>query len=1622
MASELRWHRLCGRLALALIFVVLGSAQAGLVEDFDGGGTAYAASQNGSAPGPTVTAGGPTGQFLRLTEDGAANQNNSIAFDRVSEPGAFGTVVADLDFRITSGTNPNDYSGADGFSFVLLPTGTYGTAGAGPNFDAEEPNLAGTFGVAFDTWYNWDTDATDNDVSIHWDGQVIENIAIPTGQLNLEAGVFHHAHVELAQLANGSLVTVAVTPGGGGGTVTAIDRFVPNIVPYENRVQITARTGGANEDCDLDNIAVAYSGAAYAVPTVSPTGLYQDFDSAGSTTDFISTQAGSSPGPTISGGGDGNFLRLINDGVNNQVNAIGFDRAADGGVSDSAIVSFDFRANDNEPADGFSMMMLPTSNYGRDGASPLPTNAEKPDVANTLGVGFGVYPFWTGTNNVSLHWNGTELANINVTGVDLNDGDFHRAEVSMVQTTGGSNVSISIIPDAHGTPGAPISVVTDHFLANVFPYDYRVGFAGRTGASNMNVDLDNIASSQLPGAAGPNVSQDFEGAGGTAYEGWYFRDGSPPALLSEPGNTFLRLTHDQGVTENAVAFEKTFDGAAAAIDAQFSLRIGGSQGADGGSFVLLNTGVYGDSGEIPNGNTSLPGFWEEPNLTGTFGVGFDIYPGTSEVSLHWNGAAVANINTITAFGADMRGAGWLAADLSITYDATGAYVTLTETNNSIPIFSNHPIPGMQPYESRVVLGARTGGVVSTIDVDNVNAQFTPGGDFIWITDPGPGNYVDGWNWDIGTSPSSADNAFIPHGQANSTNLSLSGTGSLTINGTGALNESADLNVGYQLAGGPYVLNLGDDGQLTVGGSLWVGREAGASGTVIQTGGDATVNGWIFALGDNATATGRYELSGGTLNVGAPFVIGVNGTGVFNQTGGTVTHTSSMYLADNVGSEGTYNLSGPGVLSTTGELRVGNRDKGTFNMNGGKVTTGSALRLAPIGTGEGIFNMTDGEVRVGSYIIAGGEGKGTFTQSGGTVTQTGGGLLILGDHAGSEGIYDLSGGTLTVNSVSVADKANTIGTFTLSGTGTLDSGGDTNIGQAGDGELNIQGGTATIGGSLWVGHLAGSSGAVTQSSGDVTVNGWILAVGDNGSAAASYELSGGTLTCNTDYVAVGRGGVGHFVQSGDSTFNANVSQRLLIGDNPGADGSTYTMTGGTLDVNNGRELGVGKGSSGAFYQSGGVVNASGRLALATGGGAQPGRYELSGDAVLNVGGDYFLVGQGGQGTFVQSGTSTVNANLGTEFIVGDGGSAVGRYDMSGGTLNVNNGRTLYVGKNGTGTFVQSGGTVNASGRLHVGQAAGKSSLYEMSDGQLNIADDPFVIGVNGQGTFTQTGGTVTQSASSIYLADNVGSEGTYSISGQAVLSTAGQLRVGNRDQGTFRVITGGPTINASQLQTWSGRSTLGFHVANDGVASIDVTNNAALAGHLEMRIHNHIALTAGDSFILVDAGSISGDFNTKDQSVFSSGPPVGSQYIATYDPAQGQGTVEAAVGTGWEIVFPKANQGWVQIDNADSWPTLELLLDIDFNGALPGNDLDALIAYIDEAGFAIEKPEGGSKYDLKLLIGPPTDDSTAFFAWDLSGFDENVGLIGVGANIPEPATLSLLALGALGLLRRRRRRR
>jgi hypothetical protein len=606
-------------------------------------------------------------------------------------------------------------------------------------------------------------------------------------------------------------------------------------------------------------------------------------------------------------------------------------------------------------------------------------------------------------------------------------------------------------------------------------------------------------------------------------------------------------------------------------------------------------------------------------------------------------------------------------------------------------------------------------------------------------------------------------------------------------GTGTFNQSGGTNTVGTLFGllvsssGGSTYTLSGTGSLSVSGNEYVG-DSGV-GNFVQTGGTnsmTTANGSL-RVGNDAGSIGAYSLSGmGTVSANWES-IGYQGTGRFNQTGGTNTVSIGLYVGDNVaGANGTYSLSGSGTLSAAAEY-IGNLGTGTFTQEAGTNTLTGSLTVGYIAGAGGSYLLYGGTLAVADYEDIGSYGTGTFTQTGGTNSMTGAkGFLRVGIGGGSTGIYSLSG------------------------TGTVSASYES-IGYQGTGNFNQTGGTNTVSIGLYVGDNVG---------------------GANG----TYSLSGsGALSAATEYI--GNLGAGAFSQSGGTN---TVTGTLTLAANAGSSGA-YNLQGGTLTAG-----AVNVNSGGTFNVTGGNLSASGGMTISSSGvvainSGDVSTASVSSDGSITISGGTFsttgneIDGNTGSGQITQTGGN--HTVTGTLTLAANPGSS-GTYNMQGGTLNaelieVNSGGTFSANAGAgsvtstVGLFVGSGGTLNGSGRL----SADVNSSGVVAPGGAN----PSTLTIDGN--YTQnTNGTLTVA---INGATNASSSldvvGTASLSGKLTIPLLGNTIPSNNT--SYQVLTAGSlggTFANTANQLVEAKFTNGANPLNNnsaGLFSVSYANNA-----------------------------------------------------------------------------------------------------------------------------------------------------------------------------------------------------
>ena len=392
------------------------------------------------------------------------------------------------------------------------------------------------------------------------------------------------------------------------------------------------------------------------------------------------------------------------------------------------------------------------------------------------------------------------------------------------------------------------------------------------------------------------------------------------------------------------------------------------------------------------------------------------------------------------------------------------------------------------------------------------------------------------------------------------------------------------------------------------------------------------------VGCGAGSFGTYNLGGNGQVASYSELVGCSGNGFFTQSGGNNNLSSTLYVGGwtypEIGGSGTYNLSGNGLLSASGE-NVGMNGTGTFTQSGGTNNISSTLYVggsyySEIG-GSGTYNLSGNGLLSASGENVGMNATGTFTQSGGTNTTN----LTLGTEAGSGGTYNLNGGLLILSSLSQGSGS---AAFNFSG-GTLQASSSFStslpmtLGTSGGGATsNTAGYTVTLSGSLsgpgslTLNDTLGTGTLILTASntytGGTTINLGTLQLG-NGTANNGY-VKGNILDDSTLVFANPTPQTYSGVISGNGSLAKVGSGTLVLNGSNTYSGAT-TVSAGTLQLSNSAALG----------NSSGVTVAAGASLAWQGGCSFPGSLANAGNLVpvgtnsgtLTIGGSYSQTASG-----------------------------------------------------------------------------------------------------------------------------------------------------------------------------------------------------------------------------------------------------------------------------------------------------------------------------------------------------------------------------------------------------------
>jgi autotransporter-associated beta strand protein len=561
------------------------------------------------------------------------------------------------------------------------------------------------------------------------------------------------------------------------------------------------------------------------------------------------------------------------------------------------------------------------------------------------------------------------------------------------------------------------------------------------------------------------------------------------------------------------------------------------------------------------------------------------------------------------------------------------------------------------------------------------------------------------------------------------------------------------------------------------------------------------------------------------------------------------------------SQGSTVVFGSNITLTAGDLPAITADNITIDGAGFTLSGNNQYRGLFIGAiGDGAFvpiNVTILNLTIANAVAAGGTG-GDGTTGGGGGAGLGGALFIANQ------------ATVTVTNVQLITSTAAGG----SGGGVISAaggGGGGGIGGAGGSGLTAPGGGGGLG--------SGAAGGSDSGGGDGIMPG-------AGSGGWSSDASGGNDAGGGGSSAEGGGGGG---ESGGGAISGFGGAGGYGGGSGGASGAGtsaaggYGGGGGGGGSGDGGYGGGGGGSPGADAGLGGFAAGDG-AGLADGGGGGGGAglgggVFVEGGGTLNIAGAFTVngnnvvggVGGAGAGNGLAAGAGLFFGGSGIIAVSTAAGDTVileGIADERGTLGPLFDVGAWSVSKNGAGTLVLAGVNTYAGGTEILDGTLSVASGLNLGFGSVSLFE-PATLGITGSGTFAQ----------------NLFLEGapTISVSGGHTATWSGI--VGDLDSGGALIVTGGGTLQLTNINNWYTGGTLvtgGSTLAIAADAALGAAGTAVLLGDAvslgTLRFLPGSTLSTGRPIVL---GSVGGVIDTAgDASVILTGALTGGGLFKT----------------------------------------------------------------------------------------------------------------------------------------------
>lgn len=820
-----------------------------------------------------------------------------------------------------------------------------------------------------------------------------------------------------------------------------------------------------------------------------------------------------------------------------------------------------------------------------------------------------------------------------------------------------------------------------------------------------------------------------------------------------------------------------------------------------------------------------------------------------------------------------------------------------------------------------------------------------------------GNWNDSTKWSAGVPSNALDIANFP------TNV-ISGSRTVTL--------TDNRTVG--------TINFGTAGQANP-----------ASYTIAAGGGTLTL--------DNGTSAALINDLGGTHTIAAPIALTSHGVSITASNDATSGASSTMIISGSIsgagpvaitGGSGTVVLSGANSYTTTsiavgGTLQIGNGgSSGSFGS--GAVTNDGTIN----------FDL-QGPATISNNISS----DNLIPTGAGSVNQNGSGVLTLSGNNSYTGPTNINSGTLqlgsataigtnsllTINSGATFDlNGNSASVGSLNGSGTVDNTSATAVTLT-TGSLNqsptFTGVLQNTGAALSL--VKNGTGLLTMTnpstySGGTTINGGQIR------ASANNALGTGPITVNT--------GTGLLLSDG-VTLSNNITIGSSVGSNQFVDvpddGASATLSGNVnLPAGNTQYR---LGASGGATDTPATITMLGTSTVATNITIFTlGNVIFAGNSSLTTGGAFFI----GR----NSATSSLNLTIQDNAVVtGTAGLSLGGNGSS------SDDTSTQVNVTGNGVLSAGTGTMNLNASTTNG---GLVTVYVSGNGSLEagaFSDS------TGNGAVDFNGGNLVATAS-----DPAGGQFFPNVGGSLTINSGGMTI----NDGGFNITIGEP-INSSSYpdggltKIGSGTTTL---LASEGYNGPTVVNAGVLALGAQQSNTPSITVNTGGTLRLLPSGPW---INTSIVN-FNGGALDVTTNTVTFDTTvsgHSASTLLADLTSGYAHGLwtgPGINSSYAAANHATtlgysiSGTTFTIMYtwygDLNLDGVVDSKDLTAMTN-----GNGTSWSQGDLNYDGVKNA----DDWSLFFLGASEG----------GANIstvtPEPGTLGLLGLGAVGMLSRRRRK-